>query len=144
MATASRQKLIAPCGIDCGICELYQCRSNEPLKVYLLSSGIAVGKIPCEGCRNIEGCCPVISETCATYKCAQQHAVTFCHECNEFPCSMLNPAADRADTLPHNLKVFNQCIIRQHGVDRLIEDSAEIKRRYHKGTMIIGRGPHIE
>jgi len=53
----------------------------------------------------------------------------------------LNLAADRATTLPHNLKVFNLCVIQRLGVDDFIKQSAEIKITYYQGKMSIGRGP---
>ena len=36
----NRINLVAPCGIDCGICELYMSRNNPQLMDYLVSKGI--------------------------------------------------------------------------------------------------------
>ncbi len=141
MSTQERINLVAPCGIDCGICELYVCRDNPQLSAYFVSKGIPQEKIPCPGCRNIGGNCPVIDSQCATYACAAGKDVDFCFRCGDFPCARLHPSADRADLLPHNLKVFNLCTIRRDGVEGFIEASAEIKRRYFKGKMKIGSGP---
>jgi hypothetical protein len=143
MIANDREKLAAPCGIDCGICELYIAGSRPALMDALVSKGIPKEKLPCLGCRNIEGNCPVIAGTCATFACAIDHGVEFCYECAEFPCARLNPSADRADVLPHNLKVFNLCVIRRDGVAGLVRASAEIRKRYYQGKMAIGRGPQL-
>lgn len=62
MIQNERVNLVAPCGIDCGICELYLCKDHKDLYNHLLSKGFPATKIPCKGCRNIEGYCPVIPE----------------------------------------------------------------------------------
>jgi len=143
MTDEKRNNMVAPCGIDCGICELNICRDNSQLFEYLVATGIPKEKLPCDGCRSIKGDCPVIPEKCATYKCAEVKKVKFCYECNEFPCEMLNPAADRAEILPHNTKVFNLCTIKKDGVGGFIKKSSCIKQKYYKGKMAVGKGPVI-
>jgi hypothetical protein len=143
VTTVDRSRLAAPCGIDCGNCALHLSGDDQALMVRLVSRGIAAEKLPCAGCRDVQGNCPVLGETCATYQCADQAGVTFCFECGEFPCAKLNPAADRAATLPHNLKVFNLCAIRRLGVDAFVAQSAEIERTYFDGKMAIGSGPQL-
>lgn len=141
MATNERINLVAPCGIDCGICELNMCKDNPQLLIYLVSKGIPKEKLPCKGCRAIKGDCPVISAKCETYICITQKKFDFCFECDDFPCSKLNPSADRAEILPHNLKVFNLCTIKRIGVESFIGESSEIKRKYFNSKMEIGKGP---
>jgi hypothetical protein len=144
MSTNELPSLVAPCGIYCGTCELYLCKDNQQLFEYLVSRGIPKEKLPCTGCRDIKGNCPVIGSKCATYVCVTEKNVDFCFNCRDFPCSKLNPSADRADVLPHNLKVFNLCTIQRDGVEGFIEISTEIKNKYYKGKMKIGKGPQIE
>jgi hypothetical protein len=143
MKTEEQKNLVAPCGIDCSLCELYTCKDDQQLYAHLLSRGMPQGKLPCAGCRDIKGKCPVIGGVCATYACVTEKKVEFCFDCLEFPCSKLNPAADRADVLPHNLKVFNLCTIQRKGLDSFIECSTEFKKRYYKGKMEIGKGPQV-
>lgn len=143
MSTPERVRLVAPCGIDCGICELYICKDNQQLMEYLLSKGISRAKLPCVGCRDLQGNCPVIGSQCASYACVTKKNVEFCFQCSDFPCSKLHPSADRADVLPHNLKVFNLCTIQRDGVEGFIERSPDIKRTYYKGKMEIGNGPQL-
>lgn len=136
-----REELIAPCGLDCGICELYTCRDDETLKAALVSRGVPAGALPCEGCRRIEGACPVLPESCATSLCVRGRGHSHCSECEDFPCKTLAPAADRADRLPHNLKIFNLCVLARHGAGELVKRSQAIKDAYFKGKMKIGEGP---
>lgn len=144
MSTQERKRLVAPCGIDCGLCELYTCKDDKQLYSYLLSRGIPQEKLPCAGCRDIKGECPVIGSTCPTYLCATEKKIDFCFDCADFPCVRLNPSADRADVLPHNLKVFNLCTIQRKGLKSFIEHSTEFKKRYYKGKMQIGNGPQLD
>jgi hypothetical protein len=144
MNTNERTSLVAPCGIDCGTCELYLSKDNQQLFAYLVAKGIPKEKLPCTGCRDIKGNCPVIGSKCATYVCVSEKNVDFCFNCRDFPCSKLNPSADRADVLPHNLKVFNLSTIQRDGVEGFIKISSEIKNKYYKGRMEIGKGPQIK
>ncbi len=143
MLTKERINLVAPCGIDCGICELYVCKDNAHLQNALVEKGIPMEKLPCPGCRAIEGVCPVIGSTCETYQCAAARKAEYCFSCEDFPCTKLHPAAHRAEVLPHNLKIFNLCTIQRIGVEAFIEKSTEIKKRYFTGKMAIGRGPQL-
>lgn len=142
--STERLQMVAPCGIDCGICEMHVCKDNPQLLAYFISKGYPQDKVPCAGCRSISGHCPVIGSQCETYQCVKQQAVEFCFECQDFPCGKLNPAADRADLLPHNLKVFNLCTIRNKGLENFTETSSQFKQKYYKGKMAVGKGPQIE
>lgn len=143
MVDAQRTALVAPCGIDCGVCELYTARYDEKLRKLMVSKGIPESKLPCDGCRNIDGKCPVIQGDCKTYSCVKAKGVEFCHECGDFPCVKLHPSANRADILPHNMKVFNLCTMKRVGVERFTELSPEIKKRYYMGKMDVGNGPQV-
>jgi hypothetical protein len=136
--------LVAPCGTHCADCELFRARDDAKVKEYLIKRGIPAEKIPCAGCRAIAGHCPVIPAVCATYTCAVERGVRFCSECRDFPCPRLNPAADRAAVLPHNLKLFNLCYLQQHGLDAFVQASAGFRALYFQGKMAIGSGPQIE
>jgi hypothetical protein len=141
--TNERFALVAPCGIDCGICELYVCKDNPQLQNMLVGKGIPKEKLPCPGCMAIKGACPVIGVACETYLCAAARNAEYCFSCKDFPCSKLHPAAHRAEILPHNLKIFNLCTIRRIGLEAFIEKSIEIKKRYFTGKMAIGQGPQL-
>ncbi len=130
------------CGIYCGECECHKAKDDLKLMEYMKSKGIP--NLPCPGCREVEGRCPVIGGVCETYQCALEKKVDFCFECDDFPCSRLNPASDRADILPHNLKAFNLCYIQKHGLEEFASHAAEFKNKYYKGKMAVGKGPQTE
>jgi hypothetical protein len=144
MAMSERLQMVAACGIDCGNCTLSMCKDDPALLERLVQRGIPRNRLPCAGCRGIQGACPVIAGPCETYQCVQQKGVGFCSECAEFPCGKLCPSSQRADVLPHNLKVFNLCTIQRIGLEEFVKTSAQIERVYFKGTMAIGRGPRLE
>jgi len=100
--------------------------------------------LPCAGCRSVDGKCPAVGDICATYTCTLEHEVDFCFECPGFPCGKLNPSADRANKLPHNMKVFNLCYIKNYGLEKFVAQQPEIRKKYYNGKIIIGNGPHIE
>ena len=139
-----RARLVAPCGIDCGICELYTCKDNPAMTEYLIAKGFSREVLPCKGCLDVEGKCPIMSSVCEIYICTQHKKVSRCYSCDEFPCAKLTPSADKAGVLPHNLKVFNSASMKRIGVEEFTQISSQIKELYYKGKMVIGSGPRIE
>ncbi len=144
MQNTQAYQLTAYCGIYCGECECYKAKDNEKLFEYLVSRGVPKENLPCPGCREKEGNCPVIGETCETYACAISHGVDFCYECADFPCHRLNPAADRAEVLPHNLKLYCLCSIMNKGLEEFTKEYPIIKQKYYKGKMSVGKGPILD
>ncbi len=140
----NRNSLVAPCGIDCFYCELYGSNMTAPMK-NMVSMALKIpvdDVVPCKGCREQKGC--LLYPDCETYKCIKEKSLDFCHECSEFPCVRLHPAADRAEKLPHNLKVYNLCRIKAIGLDKWIaEESLESKKRYYLGKIVVGDGPKM-
>ncbi len=137
----ARTVLVAPCGIDCGICELHQCKDDEKLYDRLVERGMPKEKLPCRGCRPTGGDCPVIQGECRTYSCVKGKKIDFCGDCDEFPCNRLQPCSDRAGILPHNMKVFNLCVVKRDGVEGFTKLTAEFKKKYYLGKMDVGNGP---
>lgn len=144
MLTDQAFELISPCGINCADCSVYKVKDHPELKAVLLAHGLKEEQLPCPGCRAMEGACPHLDAPCENYACAKEHQVTMCFECDSFPCEKLHPAADRANVLPHNMKVFSQCYIQKHGVQAWLEKLPEIRLRYFKGIISYGKGPRLE
>lgn len=139
-----RMRLVAPCGIDCGICEMHTCKDNPQMLEYFISKGYSKEVLPCKGCIAVKGKCPVISSDCETYRCVQSKKIATCSDCDDFPCGKLTPASDKANILPHNLKVFNLLTIKKVGLEEFTHVSLKIKELYYKGKMVIGAGPRLE
>ncbi|HNZ07175.1 MAG TPA: DUF3795 domain-containing protein [Candidatus Cloacimonadota bacterium] len=137
-------ELISPCGVYCGECACHKVKDNPALLPVLKAHGIDEEQLPCPGCRAVDGHCKHLGSRCENYACAQEHGVTMCYECEDFPCVRLMPAADRANSLPHNMKMYSQCYINRYGVQAWLENYAEIRLRYFTGKISYGKGPQIE
>ena len=84
-----------------------------------------------------------MTEDCTTWVCAQNKGVTYCFECDVFPCGLLVPSTQGAK-YPHNMKVYNLCRMILLGVDGWIEESVHIRDRYYNGEFVVGKGPVLE
>ncbi len=132
------RNLTAPCGKDCFNCPLYRGEENEENReAFLKRNNIPADKFMCKGCRENNGFCQGleilgIDGHCKMYQCIQNKKVEFCFECDEFPCARLQPLADRAERVPHSLKIFNLCMIQKMGVDKwAAEHSKQIFTGYY-------------
>lgn len=135
--------MAAPCGLLCSDCGVYRVKDDPSLREILIAKNLNWKGIPCPGCRTIKGKSQFISGTCATYACVTERGHDFCYECPEFPCDKLNPSADRAGDLPHNIKVFNLCCIKEQGLAKWLQNASVIKKRYFFGKMALGKGPQL-
>jgi len=134
-------QMTAPCGLDCFNCQFYLANKDlEAMQMVEELSGqlqIPVEKMQCDGCRKHDGIIPLQqhifgeAHRCAAYECSKDKAVDFCGQCNDFPCDNLHPYADKADTLPHNTKVFNLCLINKMGLKKwAATKAAKVREAY--------------
>ncbi|MFW6125547.1 MAG: DUF3795 domain-containing protein [Chloroflexota bacterium] len=128
-------ELIAPCGLYCGACPVFRAASDEALARRVAENlGIPVEQARCRGCRAEKGHIPSMGEPqCPTYECVEQKGLRFCYECADFPCLKLAPCADKAQTLPHNSKVYNLVLLQKLGPDRWLERGEQLWRQYLRG-----------
>lgn len=143
MTETGDRNLAAPCGLYCGECMMYRAKDNPAVLEALLARGYKPEVVPCPGCRAVDGNCPAIPHKCATYICTQEQKVDFCFECKQFPCAKLNPAADMSAAIPHNLKIYNLCFIKEQGLEKWLQQASGIHQKYFRGRMIIGQGPEM-
>lgn len=135
------QNLTAPCGIPCFECLAYKARGNEAIKKKISETlGLEFEKAACEGCRNKNGVGYLTGKNnvfpegksilmtkdgiCKIYLCTQQKQIHNCSECADFPCDKLQPLADRANIIPHNLKIYNLCLIKKMGLENWAKEKA--------------------
>ncbi len=136
--------LAAPCGLFCGSCPLYKAwQDPEFHKTLAEKMKVPPEKAKCPGCRPASGSVTPIGETCQTYRCAQEKQVSFCYQCNAFPCHKLAPCADRAQLLPHNLKVFSLLALKNMGREKWEKEYPSMARHYFRGQMVLGAGPKV-
>ena len=134
--------LAAPCGIHCGICLFYKSLSDEKLRdIVSQRMNVPLEKATCQGCRAVDGNCPLIGEQCATFICAQEKGVNFCCDCSGFPCSKLLPCSDRAESIAQNIKVYSLTLRKLKGEKAWNQMIGQIYSLYYGGKMVIGRGP---
>lgn len=126
------EKMTAPCGLACFNCVVYLAKDDIKIRKRVAKQfNIPLEKVYCKGCRAVKGKCPVVSMECRVYPCAKKKGVKFCFECKEFPCDLLHPYADKADSLPHNTKVFNLCLIKRMGLKKWAKEKAKkVKKDY--------------
>lgn len=138
-------ELTAPCGLDCFDCELLEGNLTDELRAaYAARFGRPASEVGCRGCR-IEGGCKLLDVPCPTRACVTEHELSFCSQCDDFPCARLMPARDGADRYPHNIKLYNLCRIQAVGLHRWAEDEAkEIRDRYFHGRFRPGHGPCVD
>lgn len=134
-------KMTAPCGLDCFNCHFFLAHEDKEAmnNVEELSKKhkIPVDVMLCKGCREHHGQIPLQKHVfgkehrCAAYECSKENGVQFCGECDQFPCDNLHPYADMASELPHNIKVFNLCLINKMGLEKWGKSRAsEVRRTY--------------
>ena len=129
------EKMTAPCGIACFDCVAYLAKENEEIRNKVAKQfNIKPEDVFCPGCRTTQGKCGVMPTKCRVYPCAESKGVKFCCDCSDFPCDLLHPVRDKADSLPHNTKVFNLCLIKRMGLEKWEKEKAKkVKENYfHK------------
>jgi hypothetical protein len=138
----------AVCGIDCFNCEFFHTNIDgffatmpPERKAAFQARGMTIDKMRCQGCR-VSGC-TAIEGTCETLACANKHKVDFCYECQDFPCSKLQPLVQNADRFPHNLKVYNLTAIEHRGIVAWAAEATRIRQAYFTGSFKIGAGPQL-
>lgn len=140
----NKKDLIAPCGLDCFNCNLYKENLTDDYRDRVAKfRNILPDEVACNGCKPEQGKCRYALFDCATWACTQEKGVSFCFECEEFPCGLLAPTAQGA-TFPHNMKVYNLCRMKLIGLAAWIEESATIRMRYYDGKFVVGQGPVLE
>jgi hypothetical protein len=89
---------IAPCGLYCGVCGiLYATRENNSKFKEILArfysdklpggENLSVEDIHCKGCLSSEPF--YFCKECAIKDCATKKGYTGCHECADFPCTLI-------------------------------------------------------
>ncbi|MBE2280483.1 MAG: DUF3795 domain-containing protein [Ignavibacteriaceae bacterium] len=96
--------LIAPCGMNCGICYAHLREKNK-----------------CPGCRFLKSNIPVSIERCKIRNCLKNRKVGFCFECNEFPCKNLKNLDKRYRTKYDMSEISNLEFIKNNGISNFIE-----------------------
>jgi len=138
-----QNELVTPCGLYCGACPLYLASKDEKVAEAIAQKfGIPIEAASCIGCRPSSGSpTPCRGKKCANYSCAEEKGHFTCVECADFPCNKLAPAADKANMIPHNMKLYNLLLIKKDGLESWIEKVPDLMNQYFQGTIVYGEGP---
>jgi hypothetical protein len=105
-------ELVAPCGMNCGICSGYLAYSrNIPKKR---------GKIVhCIGCRPRDKQCAYLKGRCAELR---DGKVRYCFECKDFPCERLKHLDERYRKNYNMSMIENLEMIKEVGIKKFLEN----------------------
>ncbi len=109
-----KEQLIAPCGMNCGVCISYLAMKNE-----LDKKGFA--RKYCPGCKPRGKNCTFMAEQCDL---VGKGLVRFCFECGKFPCRRLKSLDKRYRTKYHMSMIENLEFIKEHGMERFLKEEA--------------------
>jgi hypothetical protein len=109
------EELIAPCGMNCGVCSSYLAMKND-----LRKHGIR--RMYCPGCRPRGENCVFMKKACEKLG---EGLVEYCYECPEFPCRRLKALDKRYRTNYHMSMIDNLVFIRLNGIQRFLEKEEE-------------------
>ena len=107
-----KPELIAPCGMNCGICIAY---------FGYRSDGGKRAKA-CIGCRPSRKSCAFIMKQC---KYLPAKAVEFCFECQDFPCENLRKLDKRYRTKFRMSMLENLAFIKKSGIEKFLKQQKE-------------------
>ena len=117
MDNSERKDLIAPCGMDCGLCSGYLAYINGlPKKRGAITH--------CAGCRPRNKQCAFVKRDCSLLK---NNEITFCYECDNYPCERLKRLNKGYITRYGMGFIENLNSIRDDGIEKFLEDQ---KRKY--------------
>jgi hypothetical protein len=108
------QDLIAPCGMNCGVCSAYLARANN-----LREKGFRISY--CAGCLPRGRNCVFMQQQCERLG---KGLVRFCYECDDYPCRRLKALDKRYRTKYHLSQIENLEFIEEHGMAAFLEREA--------------------
>ena len=100
-------ELIAPCGINCGICRAFLRPKNK-----------------CAGCRQIVDVSQKARFNCVIRNCAQR-AGPFCDSCPVFPCERIKHLDKRYQLRYAMSEIANLTLIHEQGINSFIDSETE-------------------
>jgi hypothetical protein len=126
MGQKMEEQLIAPCGMNCGLCVNYQSGKYD-LKKKGLNRMYCPGCIPRgQHCLHMKAHCELVGEG----------LVRFCYECDKFPCKRLKNLDQRYRTKYHLSMIENLKRIKEQGLDCFLQEQVTEWRCPNCGELI--------
>ena len=126
MKFKSTASLIAPCGMDCGVCMAYVREKNK-----------------CAGCRGVNTYKPITRVKCKIKNCVtfRNSSAKYCFECGKFPCDVLKHLDKRYRTKYHMSMIENLETIKNFGIKKfLMNEDVRWTCARCGGTICVHRG----
>jgi len=86
------EKLLAPCGLYCGVCAVLIAHRDDNMKFKERLTGVYgltdPEQIRCKGCLSEERF--ILCESCLIRDCVEEKGIEGCHECDDFPCEYID------------------------------------------------------
>jgi hypothetical protein len=120
------EELIAPCGMNCGICSGYLALKHD-----VKSQGIRMAY--CAGCRPRDKKCAFLKKRCDLLMSGRAQ---YCYECEDFPCRNLRHIDERYRTNYRMSMIENLEYLREYGMEKLLEKEEEKWRCPECGDVI--------
>ena len=107
MESSNKFSLVAPCGMNCGVCMAYLRKKNK-----------------CPGCRETDTDKPVTRVRCKIKNCTffRKGKAKLCFGCGDFPCDNLKHLDKRYRTKYHMSMIENLENIKNFGLKKFLED----------------------
>lgn len=105
------ENLIAPCGMNCGICAGYLAFKHD-----IKNKGVKMSY--CIGCRPRDKKCAFLKKRCDLLT---HNKVTYCYECKDFPCERLIHIDKRYRTHYKMSMIGNLKFIRKNGIEKFLK-----------------------
>jgi hypothetical protein len=118
MESWNKSVLIAPCGMNCGICRGYL-KEKSSYKI-----GVKRVLVKCPGCRGTNIGKPVYCVGCKIKNCKnlQKERAKYCFECQDFPCDRIKRLDKRYRTKYHMSMIENLEYIKDRGIRRFLKN----------------------
>ena len=123
MESLNKNSLIAPCGMNCGICMAYLREKNK-----------------CSGCRGSNKDKTITRLNCKIKNCENLNS-EYCFTCEEFPCNNLKHL-DKRYRIKYNMSMIENLVaIKIIGIRKFVKNE-KIKWACHKcnGTICVHKG----
>jgi hypothetical protein len=118
MKPLNKYSLIAPCGINCGVCRAYLKKKNK-FKV-----GLERVLVRCPGCRRTDAGKPGYCVKCRIKNCSvfRKDGAKYCFKCGDFPCNRLKHLDKRYRTKYNMSMIENLGNIEKFGIKKFIKN----------------------
>jgi hypothetical protein len=125
--TEDIRKKVGICGLYCGTCPsylAYQKNDVELLEKMSKERGISVEEMRCEGCLSDKLAPHCVDCRHGFRKCASEKQVTWCFECEDFPCQRLEDFRNVhiVNGISHHEHIIEENeYIKAHGLEKWVE-----------------------